>query len=238
MSKDRLRYRRPEQWLADADAIRPLVEGRRLERMEQVLGYRTRHLTLVAEDTHDPHNAAALVRTSDALGLTEVHAVTRGRAEGYFQPSRRIDTGASRWLDLHAWHSTSECLEHLKRCGYRIAVTTIDARASVMDLDWTPPTAIVVGNERDGASADALERADVCVSIPMLGFVESLNLSVATAICLFQARAAMAAARGSWAGDLDEEERAILRAKWTLESVPRAEAILEALRHRDESAST
>lgn len=124
--------------------------------------------------------------------------------------------GAEKWLDIELWDSTKECFKMLKSRGYRIATTHVGMDAvSIHDLDWSCPTAIVVGNENRGISDEALELSDLHCSIPMAGMVDSFNVSVAAGILMHHAVCDRISRMGRH-GDLTVEECQILLAEFSL----------------------
>ena len=116
------------------------------------------------------------------MGLGAVHCVVNN---GKLKQSQRTTAGAEKWLDVRVWGETRPCLGAFKRAGYQIVTTHLSARSvAIQDVDWARPTAFVLGNERDGVSEAALEMADVVAAVPMAGFVESFNVSVAAALIM------------------------------------------------------
>jgi len=219
----------------DAALLEPLLFPERVQRMEDVLGRRTRNLVLVAEDLLDPHNMAALLRSCDAFGVQDVHTVAGDAAQGRFNPSHKVAGGAARWLTLHAWADPAPCIANLKSRGVQLAVTSLTDAVPMGEVDFTQPTAIVMGNEKRGVSDAWMEAADVRFRIPMFGFVESLNISVAAALILQHASTARKARYGAAAGDLTEAERIALRSQWIYEDVREAPAVLAEIKRRHEA---
>lgn len=167
------------------DEVRPITP-RRLARMRGTLERRQPDLTIVIEDVHDPHNVSAMLRTCDAVGVSGAHLVYG--AEERPELSKGVAASAQRWLDLHNHVSTPDCYAFLRERGYRIYATSLTHDAvDLYDLDLTAPTAFVFGNETRGVSHSGVEGADGCVYIPMMGMVESLNVSVACAVTLYEA---------------------------------------------------
>jgi tRNA (guanosine-2'-O-)-methyltransferase len=106
----------------------------------------------------------------------------------HYKKSRRSSAGAEKWVEVHRWDTTKECLMAIKQAGYKILVTSLSETSKPLtDFDWSQPTAVVFGNEKDGVSDLALEMADASICIPMVGFVESYNISVANALVLYHA---------------------------------------------------
>ncbi len=200
----------------------------RKARIDEVVGHRTRTLTLVMETFGDPQNLNAVLRTCEAFGVQDVHAV-----EGPMKPwerNRKISQNADKWLDVRRWRSTRECLEHLKAEGFAIYATHLDARARPLaTLPFAGKVALVFGNEHRGVSDEALALADATYIIPMRGFVQSLNVSVAAAISLATAVARREAERGRH-GDLGEAEAAALRERFYLLGVKQRARISKAER--------
>ena len=158
-----------------------LLDERR-RRIEEVVAQRTRTLAVVLEDLEDPHNIAAVLRSCEAFGIQEVHAITRNYA---FHPNPKITQGAEKWLDLSLYREPDRCLRLLKQRGYLLAATDLSESAtSLFDLPIDRPLAIVFGTEKVGVSRGMLEQCDLRFKIPMLGFSQSFNISVAAAVCL------------------------------------------------------
>lgn len=194
----------------------PLVTPERWARMEAVAARRTRSLIPVLEDLADPHNGAAVMRSADAFGCHEVHAI-EGRHR--FAVSHRVTRGTHRWLDLVKHQSAAACMDALHARGYEVFVAAMDGTIGPEELARRPKVAVVFGNEHHGASAEVRARVDGIYRIPMEGFVESLNVSVASAITLY------VASRGRH-GDLGESERNEVLARFLLANVRDAERIL------------
>lgn len=157
----------------------------RLQSILQSLNRRQPDLTVVMENVRKPHNLAAVARTADAVGLLDVHAVTPSRS---IKLSQMAAIGAHKWIQVHTHHRVTDCIARLKQSGHQIVTAHIDEQ--VMDYreaDYTRPTAILLGTELEGISDEALAQADVCVRIPIVGLVQSLNVSVASALILYEA---------------------------------------------------
>jgi tRNA (guanosine-2'-O-)-methyltransferase len=196
--------------------LSPLVTEARWARMEAVVSRRTRSLIPVLEDLADPHNGAAVMRSADAFGCQEVHVI-EGRHR--FAVSHRVTRGTHRWLDLVRHEGAAACMDHLHARGYEVFVAAMDGTIGPEELALRPRAAIVFGNEHKGASDEIRARVDGVYRIPMEGFVESLNVSVASAITLYTA------SRGRH-GDLDEAARDEIRARFLLATVRDAERVV------------
>ncbi|BBN15946.1 tRNA (guanosine-2'-O-)-methyltransferase [Marchantia polymorpha subsp. ruderalis] len=200
----------------------------RKQRIEKVVANRTYSVSVVVEGLSDVGNVSAVCRTADALGFQSVHVIANRRNMRY-RENPRTSMGAEKWLDVEKWDSTAPCLEALKARGYRIAVTHIaDDTVSIHDMDWTIPTAVVLGNEIRGITEEAIALSDVRCCIPMAGMVESFNVSVAAAIVMHQA-ATDRLRRLGLHGDLSEEEKRILAADFFMRHRDSSQSILETL---------
>ena len=158
----------------------------RHSKISAVLAARQPDLTLVADEVHKGRNMAAMVRTCDAAGVAKMYAVVP--AEGY-NPYRGTALGANKWVDVEHCDSLEEPLTALKQQGFQIVSTALDKSAcDYREVDYTKPTALVMGNETTGISDTARLMTDQCVTIPMVGMVESLNVSVAAAVILNEAQ--------------------------------------------------
>lgn len=204
-------------------ALEPFVTEARRARFEEVLAARLGTLTVVLEDLYDAHNGAAAIRSIEAFGLAEVHAVEGANA---FRYSTGITMGCERWLDIVRHTDVESCLASLKARGMVITATLPDAATTLEDLDGGKPRALLFGNEHEGVSPRALELCDELVRIPMFGFTESFNLSVSVALTLQWAAARRRAALGA-PGDLKEERKQWLRARWYAVGVRGAAGIIE-----------
>jgi tRNA (guanosine-2'-O-)-methyltransferase len=188
---------------------------RRQARVDSVLARRQPDLTVVLENVHDPHNVSAVLRSCDAVGVLRAHAVytIEQPPEGAF--ARETSAGAAKWIDVERHESVAACYDRLRAAGFHVLVTAIgeDAR-SLYDWDLTRPVALVFGNEMRGASAEAQAMADGTIEIPMAGMVQSLNISVACAVCLYEAYRQRLAVGAYDTPKLDALERANLADAW------------------------
>ncbi len=198
------------------EVLAPLVTPERLARFREVLARRTRSLIPVLDGLSDPHNGAAVLRSADAFGCHEVHTV-EGRFP--FAVSHRVSRGTHRWLELHSHASAEVCCDALEARGYGIFIAAMDGTVTPEELAQVPRAAVVFGNEHNGVSDAFRARATGVYRIPMVGFVESLNVSVASAITLY------VASRGRH-GDLDEADRETALARFLLGQVRDAERVV------------
>jgi len=158
----------------------------RLAKVNRVLAHRQPDLRIVLEEITNAHNANAVLRTCDAAGILHVDVIAGSAAP--LPINGAITTRADKWLEIHYYPNAQECLTKLKAEGFQIAATHLGEGAiPYTSLDYSKPTAVVFGNEREGLSAAALELADFRIKIPMFGMVQSLNLSVSAGIILYEA---------------------------------------------------
>ncbi len=160
----------------------------RQERIRSVLSRRQPDLTVVLENIHDPHNVSAILRSCDAVGVLRVHTVYTVEEAPATAFARQTSASAAKWIEVTRHVSVEEAYGHLRERGCQILATAIGSKAKPL-YDWnlTTPVALVFGNEGRGVSDEARDQADGEIAIPMAGMVESLNVSVACAVCLFEA---------------------------------------------------
>lgn len=174
----------------DCDTVTTSSTGGTAQRREKILRMLQRRqptLTIVLENVHDPHNVSAVLRSCDAVGVLRVHLVYTG-GQQFPELGERSSASARKWVQLVKHRSIEDCYAHLRSQGMRIVTTCLNRPATPLyDFDWTVPTAIVFGNEHTGLSAEACSMADVNMIIPQVGMVQSLNISVACAVTLFEA---------------------------------------------------
>ena len=155
---------------------------RRLERFHQVLSQRTKHFTVAIEDVYQLHNTSAVVRSCDVFGIQEVNIIEEVNSK---RIDREIAMGSQKWVDLNRYNSAASCIDKLREEGYQIVATTPHKNDSVLaDFDVTKKSCFFFGRETEGLSDYVMEHADCFVKIPMVGFTESLNISVSAAIIL------------------------------------------------------
>ena len=158
----------------------------RIERVKRLLALRQPDLRVVLEGVAIAHNASAVIRTCDAAGILHLDLVSPN--PDLLGINKAISTRAEKWVDVHIHESIKTCLLSLREKGFKVAVTHLDKDAiSYADLDYTQPLAVVFGSESEGVSRETLELADLRVQIPMLGMVQSLNLSVSVGVILYEA---------------------------------------------------
>ena len=199
-------------------------EGRRAK-FDEVLDFRTRHITLVLEDLYQPHNASAVLRSCDIFGIQDIHVVENKNA---YTVHRDIALGSPKWLNIHKYRKKENnslyCIEQLKEKGYRIVATTPHERdCSIWDLPVDKPLALVFGTELTGISDTVREHADEFVKIPMFGFTESFNISVSAALCLHTLITKLHQSDAEW--HLNEQEKDELLLTWLKNSIRKSDLI-------------
>ncbi|HET9621781.1 MAG TPA: RNA methyltransferase [Kofleriaceae bacterium] len=205
------------------EALTGVLTPERIARIDQVLAARLASVVTVVEDTYDPHNAAATIRTTEAIGLSDLHVIEQ---EHRFAAPDGVTMGAHRWIDLHRWPSAESAIAGLRGQGFRVLATLPGAAASIDDVDVTTPIAIAFGNEHHGLSDAAIAACDGAVGVPMFGFTESYNLSVTVALAMTRVAARRRAHLGA-IGDLPAARIAHLRARWFAHRIRGVTGILE-----------
>ncbi len=199
------------------------VSPERKVRIDEVIAERSYTVVPVMEGLFDRGNVSAVIRSGESLGFQAMHIIESCE---FFKEAKRVTQGADKWLDVQRWETMVPCIEDLKAKGYRILATHFEDATPLDEVDWTQPSALVFGNEKDGVTDELLEMADERVTIPMAGFSQSFNISVAAALCLYHIRNARIAKLGHH-GDLTEVEQERLRADYYIKSIVAAEQILE-----------
>lgn len=186
-----------------------ITENKR-EKMCTVLENRTKYVTVVLEDLFQPHNASAALRTCDIFGIQDVHVV---EANYSFKAVPTIAMGAAQWVDVHSYSSITESIDALKKNGYRIVATTPHTNSCILpELPLDQKTAFIFGSEQTGLSDAAMASADMFVKIPMYGFVESFNVSVSVALCLYDVVHRLHTSSYVW--QLSDEEKQDILLSW------------------------
>ena len=203
------------------------VTDKRKNLFRNILQDRTRHFTVVLEDIYQQHNASAVIRSCDIFGIQDVHVIENKYRS---KVSRHIAKGSQKWLTFNRYNedknNTIDCLENLKSKGYQVIATTPHNDSCVLhDFDITKKSAFVFGVEKAGVSDDVMKNADGFLKIPMVGFTESLNISVAAAIVLENLSHKLRNSNLDWA--LTVEEQQILYASWIEKTIKNVDEIKE-----------
>ena len=201
-----------------------ILEGRS-ELFDRILVNRTRHMTIAIEDVYTPHNASAIIRSCDCFGIQDVHIIEN---QNEYELSDNVTIGSAQWVDVMQYNSkknnTMQCINSLKSNGYKIVATTPHTNdISVENFDVSERFALFMGTEKRGLSELVLDNSDEFVKIPMVGFSESLNISVSAAICMQQFTRRIRSNVSNW--QLNEEDQVDLKLNWIRSTVKTPELI-------------
>jgi len=194
--------------------------------IEQVLGARTRFLTVVLEDIFQSHNASAVVRTSECMGLQDLHMI---ESRSKYGTNKKVLKGSNKWITINRYKekggdNVAVCYESLRKNGYRIlAMDPAEDGVSLLDVPIDGKIALVMGNELDGLSPYAVKHADAKVRVPMFGFTESMNVSVTAAISMNILMTRLRSLDVPW--QLTGDEKDSLRLEWYRKCVRRCEIV-------------
>lgn len=197
------------------ERFRELLTENKKEIFDEIAAQRTRYMTVVMEDVYQDHNASAVLRSCECFGVQDLHVIEK---RNEYKIQRIISKGAYRWVDVFR-HSggenpTTKCFNELKAKGYKIIATTPHEKAkTIYDLPLDQPMAFVFGTEGKGITDEAIQEADELVSIPMVGFTESFNVSVSAAILLSAIRQRLEMSSLDW--KLSEDEQILLKTRWS-----------------------
>lgn len=215
-------------YLKILEFLSPQLTDNRKVKIDKVLRKRTYSIIPVLEKIWDQGNINAVLRSAESFGMQHIHII---EAEKY-KKANRVSKGAHKWLDFTYYKSTADCISDLKKNNYQILVTHLSDTAVPIDqCDFSKPTAFVLGSEGSGASEEMLELADQHIIIPMQGFTQSFNISVAAAISFYHMYTDKLKRLGKF-GDMQKTQLEILRAIYYLRSVPNANEKLDFLSKR------
>ena len=198
---------------AVCDLLAPYLSEERKRRIERSVASRLVSITVVLEEPYDPHNAAAVLRTCEALGLLHVHIV---RGEQGWRVSSKVSIGADKWLNIYLHETIETCFVWLKQRGFSLwgaLPPAFDGQQEMTPSGELRPIAVVFGNEHRGLSSQARALCDHALHLPMWGFSESLNLSVSVAVALSELTRHHRQHLGR-SGDLDQKAITRLRAAY------------------------
>ena len=201
--------------IAYLEFLENILTDKRKERFLNVLKNRTNHFTIAVEDIFQMHNTSAVMRSCEVFGIQELNVIEQRYCKSI---DKEIAMGAQKWVDINAFDSISGCLDSLKAKGYQIIATTPHENDCLMDdFDISKPSALFFGTERDGLSEEILQKADGFLKIPMVGFTESLNISVSAAIIIQNLMHRLRNSDINW--QLSEEEILKKRLQWARSSI-------------------
>ena len=187
---------------------------KRIEKIRAVISKRQPSLKIILENIHDPHNVSAIFRTCDAAGIPKVSLLYN--IEPFPKIGKKSSASAFKWIEREKFKSVEECFKQLRSERYKIYVSSISEDAiDLYKIDFTEKSAIVMGNEHRGVSKEAEELADEKFYIPMYGMVQSLNVSVSTAITIYEALRQRTAKGMYDKSELNEEQIEECINKWS-----------------------
>ncbi|WP_306566353.1 TrmH family RNA methyltransferase [Flavobacterium lindanitolerans] len=191
-----------------------LTESRK-EKFLKILEQRTNHFTIALEDVYQLHNTSAVMRSCEVFGIQNLHVVEEKYGK---KIDKEIAMGAQKWVDVNRYNSNTECLKTLKEKGYQIIATTPHNDSCLLrEFDITKRSALFFGTERGGLSEEVMEEADGFLKIPMVGFTESLNISVSAAIVIQDITSRLRQSDVDW--KLTEDEILSRRLAWAKNSI-------------------
>ena len=196
---------------------------KRKQRFDSVLSQRTKHFTVATEDVYQLHNTSAVIRSCDVFGIQEVNIVEEINSK---RIDKEIAMGAQKWVDLNRYNSVSTCIDNLKKNDYQIVATTPHTDHGLLhEFDVTKKSCFFFGREMDGLSKEVTKRADCFLKIPMVGFTESLNISVSAAIILQHVTTRLKQTNINW--QLTEDEALEKRLDWCKKTIKSCDEIVE-----------
>ena len=206
--------------------LKGCITQERFKKFQATIGLRTRHITMVLEDIFQPHNASAVLRSCDCFGIQDVHIIEN---KNKYEVNPDVALGSSKWLNLIKYngseHNTATCLKNLKKQGYRLVATTPHKDDFTPEtLPLTQKTALIFGTELAGLTPVALEMADDFIKIPMVGFTESLNISVSAAIFIQTLTTRLRVSNIPW--QLSNDEQLEIMLTWLRSSIKRSDLIV------------
>lgn len=209
-----------------------ILTDERIQLFEKIIAQRTNHLTIISEDIFQEHNASAIVRTCDSFGIQTLHLI---ETRNTYQVHEGISRGSNQWVTLEHHYSegktTTEILNQLKLRGYKIAATSPHAiEYDIFNVPIDQPLALLFGAEKKGITHEGMENADYLVRIPMYGFAESLNVSVAAAITLNELRNRLNHSSISW--QLSKKDKLDTLLSWCRKHIKSSELIENDIRKK------
>ncbi|MRX66079.1 TrmH family RNA methyltransferase [Maribacter sp. RZ05] len=205
------------------DYLEGFISAERKERFLNVLEERSKFITVAIEDVYQMHNTSAVIRSCEVFGLQQAHVIESRFGK---RLDKNIAMGAQQWVDVQRHETTESCISLLREQGYRIVATTPHNDSCYLeDFKINEKTALFFGTEKEGLSEEVMGKADSFLKIPMVGFTESLNISVSAAIILQHLTVKMKSQQLPWR--LSDEEKLEKRLDWTQKSIKSIDDILE-----------
>ncbi|SHH35892.1 TrmH family RNA methyltransferase [Flavobacterium defluvii] len=195
--------------------LEDILTDNRKERFLEVLKNRTKHFTVAVEDVYQMHNTSAVMRSCEVFGIQELNIIEQRFGK---RIDKEIALGAQKWVDINRFDTIDGCVSNLREKGYQIIATTPHENdCMIQDFDISKPSALFFGTEKDGLSPEILEKADGFLKIPMVGFTESLNISVSAAIIIQNLTNRLRNSDIKW--QLSDEEILQKRLDWAKNSI-------------------
>jgi len=205
------------------DYLESYLTASRKEKFSKVLSQRTKHFTVATEDVFQLHNTSAVIRTCDVFGIQEVQIVEERNTK---RIDREIAMGAQKWVDVNRFRSVTDCIADMKQKGYQIVATTPHTNDCLLqDFDVSKKSCFFFGRESEGLSEDVMKAADCYLKIPMVGFTESLNISVSAAIILQHVTSKLKETNIEW--QLTAQELLEKRMDWVKKSSRSSEDLIK-----------
>ena len=212
--------------MSDLDLLHYLetfLTPQRKQRFIDILELRTRYITVALEDVFQMHNSSAVIRSCEVFGIQDCHLIEARYGK---RLDKNIALGAQQWVDAYSYTDSQSCIKALRKKGYRIVATSPHTDSCLLDeYEFEAPLALFFGTEKEGLSAEVLREADETIKIPMVGFTESLNISVAAAIILQQLSSRLRKTDLPWR--LSDREKFDIQLDWTKKSIKHISDILE-----------
>lgn len=205
----------PKNKLALLEYLENFMSENRKNRFIDVLKYRTNHFTIAVEDVFQLHNTSAVMRSCEVFGIQNLHVIEQRYGKSI---DKQIAMGAEKWVDINRYDNMKTCISTLREQGYQIIATTPHNDSCMLDeFDVTKKSAIFFGTEIDGLSEEVMKEADGFIKIPMVGFTESLNISVSAALVIQDITNRMRHSDVNW--QLTEDEILEKRLDWTRKTI-------------------
>lgn len=202
--------------------LESFLTPKRRQLFHKVIEQRTNHFTVATQDVYQLHNTSAVIRSCDVFGVQNIHVVEEVNLK---KIDREIAMGAQKWVDVNRYTSTKSCIQSLRKSGYRVVATSPHEGTALQHFDITEPAAIFFGTETRGLSEEVMQEAEEFIRIPMVGFTESLNISVSAAIILQDLTARLRESKIKWR--FSEQEQLEKRFDWITKNLKNVQDLVE-----------
>lgn len=209
--------------------LEPLVLPERREKLLEVAGRRTNEVIPVLENIYDRGNTSAVMRSADAFGFYNMNIIEQPGAA--FKAANRVTQGTDKWLHIDKFSDSTSCIKSLKSKGYKLYCTHLEASKPISEIDFTVPCAVVLGNEKDGVSDEMAEASDANFIIPMQGFAQSFNISVAGALSFYHIYESRCSALDDKAY-LNEEDSQLLYLDYLIKTIGGLDMLNKLIKHK------